>query len=338
VIFWSNHFTVSTRRPLIYGLAGAFEREAIRPHVNGRFADMLLAVVRHPAMLVYLDNIRSIGPDSAAGRRGGRGRNENLAREVLELHTLGVDGGYNQDDVIALANILTGWMAGSARGGPPGRFQFMAPAHQPGTQTLLGRRYADEGAAQGERALDDLARHPATARHIARKLARHFISDDPPDSAIAQLAERFEDSDGNLAALGAEIVSLEPAWQPRPGKIKTPWELMVAAGRALWPVQPDSEWTLKTLHTMGQMPFSAPSPAGWDDIAAPWIGGDALMRRLDWAERAAARLGQVPDPERLADTVLDGAGDDATRLAVSRAPSARTAVALLLASPGFQRR
>src|SRR5579875_764089 len=170
--FWSNHFTVSILRPAIRGFAPAFEREAIRPHVTGRFADMLFAVARHPAMLLYLDNAVSIGPDSIAGRRRGKGLNENLGREMLELHTLGVDGGYTQADVEALARILTGWSVARLRDPGPGTFHFFPPIHEPGPKTLLGRTYREAGYEEGQAALLDLAHHPATARHIATKLAR----------------------------------------------------------------------------------------------------------------------------------------------------------------------
>lgn len=338
VMFWSNHFTVSTKRPLLNALAGAFEREAIRPAINGRFEDLLLAVLRHPAMLIYLDNARSFGPDSKIGRRRDRGRNENLAREVLELHTLGVNGGYSQDDVIALANILTGWSIGNERNGTPGRFHFIADAHQPGPQTLLGRRYADDGVRQGEAAIRDMARHPSTATHIATKLARHFIADEPPPGVIKAVASRFLESGGDLLETMAALVTQAAPWQPAPGKIKTPHELVVASARAVAPAMVDERWLLKTLQIMGQPTFGAPSPAGWEDTAGPWLGGDAMMRRLEFAEQLAARLDQIPDPSLLTASILAGGAREETRLAVRRAPSARTALALLLASPGFQRR
>ncbi|MDX1575707.1 MAG: DUF1800 domain-containing protein, partial [Kiloniellales bacterium] len=187
VAFWSNHFTVSVRKPIVAGIAGAFEREAIRPHVTGRFADMLLAVTRHPAMLLYLDNAQSFGPKSRAGRWLNKGLNENLAREILELHTLGVEAGYSQDDVRNLATILTGWsLARPGKDANPGGFKFHQRAHEPGDKVLLGRRYREAGMAEGEAALRDLAGHPATARPVATKLARHVIADDPPGPAVAR--------------------------------------------------------------------------------------------------------------------------------------------------------
>ena len=189
VMFWSNHFCVSANKGPVRGMAGAYEREAIRPHVLGRFVDMLLAVERHPAMLVYLDNHVSIGPNSRAGLNRGLGLNENLAREILELHTLGVGGGYTQEDVTNLARILTGWTVANLANpvGEPGRFFFAPARHEPGAWTVLGKRYGEAGMAAGEAVLRDLARHPATARHIARKLARHFVSAEPPAALVARL-------------------------------------------------------------------------------------------------------------------------------------------------------
>ncbi len=220
VLFWSNHFTVSATRFSVGPMAGAYEREAIRPHIFGRFEDMLLAVAHHPVMLAYLDNARSIGPNSRIGTRSGRGLNENLAREVLELHTLGVNGGYTQNDVTEFARILTGWAHGGIRNrrsirflGPiHGNFEFRHRAHEPGPKTLLGERYAENGEQEGIKALKDLARHPATARFIATKLARHFIADDPPGYAIATLARVFRDSDGNLSAVSRELIGLDEVW------------------------------------------------------------------------------------------------------------------------------
>ena len=205
VWFWSNHFTVSARgQAALY--VGAFEREAIRPHINGTFEDMLFAVCMHPAMLIYLSNFRSIGPDSAAGDRSGRGLNENLGRELLELHTLGVDGGYTQADVIAMAKLLTGWSVYADR---PNGFGFYANHHEPGSITLRGKTYP-AGWDGGVAAIRDLARDPATARHIAGKFAQHFIGDDPPAASVSNLEKTFKDTRGNLHAL-AEAAVNDPA-------------------------------------------------------------------------------------------------------------------------------
>ena len=229
VAFWSNHFAVSVAKGQgLRATAGAFEREAIRPHVLGKFSDLLIAVESHPAMIFYLDNQRSIGPGSNAGRFDGKGLNENLAREILELHTLGVDGGYAQPDVTALARIITGWSfaeAGSETG-EPGAFLFKANWHEPGVHNLLGKNYPQAGRAQGEAALRDLARHPSTARHIATKLARHFVADAPPPDLVDALAKAFRDSDGDLAVVTAALVTHDRAWSAPPTKIRDPNEFV----------------------------------------------------------------------------------------------------------------
>ncbi|HXW20949.1 MAG TPA: DUF1800 family protein, partial [Roseiarcus sp.] len=213
--FWSNHFCVSIAKGNVaHAAAGCFEREAIRPHVTGRFADMLRAVEQHPAMLNFLDNAQSIGPDSRAGRNRDRGLNENLAREILELHTMGVGSGYTQTDVTALARILTGWTIVGREGrlGEPGSFVFNANAHEPGAATVLGRLYDQPGLAQGEAALADIARQGAVADHIAAKFARHFVADDPPPRLSQKLAKTFRDSDGDLGALARALVEDQDAW------------------------------------------------------------------------------------------------------------------------------
>jgi uncharacterized protein (DUF1800 family) len=204
VVFWSNHFCISAGKGGLARMwAGSFEREAIRPHVLGRFGDMLKAVEQHPAMLFFLDNQQSLGPESRAGENRKRGLNENLAREILELHTLGVDGGYSQDDVTSLARIITGWTYAGRQGqlGTPGSFVFNANAHQPGAQRLLGKIYESNGVAQGEAALADIARHPSTAKFIATKFVRHFVADDPPPVLVARLQEVFRKTEGDLRAL-----------------------------------------------------------------------------------------------------------------------------------------
>src|SRR5580704_7981891 len=229
VAFWSTHLCISANKgPLARMWAGAFEREAIRPHVFGRFADMLKAVEQHPAMLFFLDNQQSLGPDSRAGINRKRGLNENLAREIMELHTLGVGGGYTQDDVTSLARIITGWTFVGPQGilGTPGSFVFNANAHQPGPQPLLGKVYADDGVAQGESALADIARHPSTARFIATKFARHFVADDPPPALVARLQEVFRKSDGDLRVMTLALVDSDEAWQAPLTKVRSPYEFL----------------------------------------------------------------------------------------------------------------
>ncbi len=350
--FWSNHFTVSISKPAAARFVGGFEREAVRPHVTGRFADMVLAVERHPAMLFYLDNAASIGPDSFAGLRTGKGLNENLGREILELHTLGVDGGYTQDDVIALAKIITGWSVGWQMGAVAQRltgakidasFGFYPMRHEPGSKTLLGRTYP-EGYEGGIAALTDLAHHPATARHVAVKLATHFIADDPPEDSIRRLETAFRESGGELMKVYEVLLDDPVAWRPAPAKFRTPVEYVTAAMRIAAsdaPVQLDESNVrtfIQTTRLMGEVPFGASSPKGWPDIETAWTGSDAVLKRVEWADAAAKRLGAQSDPVMLADEALGPLLSGDTRTAISRAASPAEGLGLLFVSPEFQRR
>ncbi|MGQ0663554.1 MAG: DUF1800 domain-containing protein [Pseudomonadota bacterium] len=334
---WGNHFTVSVQRPPLLGLAGAFEREAIRPHVTGRFFDLLLAAVRHPGMLVYLDQARSIGPTSRVGLTRGRGLNENLAREILELHTLGVTAGYTQADVREFAKILTGWSIGRPTDGDEaGTYRYVPQSHEPGGKTLLGVRYAETGEVEGRDALNALARHPATAVHIATKFARHFIADQPPEDAVRRLARVFLDRDGDLKALSEAVVDAPEAWAEALPKIKTPNEFVVSALRAT-AVETAPGRLLGALRRLGQAPFAAPSPAGWPDTAAAWIGPDAVLRRAESAVALAERAGRW-SPDALLAEAIGPVVSRATALAAARAPSRAEGIAMVLASPEFQRR
>ncbi|HEY3918001.1 MAG TPA: DUF1800 domain-containing protein [Stellaceae bacterium] len=334
--FWSNHFTVSCVRPAIRGFAGAFEREAIRPHVTGRFVDLLLAAERHPAMLFYLDQVLSIGPNSPVGQRRHVGLNENLAREMMELHTIGVDSGYTQDDVEALARILTGWSIARLKDPAAGQFRFYPQLHEPGSQTLLGKVYAESGYDQGEMALRDLAAHPATATHIALKLARHFIADDPPKDAVQRIAAVFRTSGGDLKRVTQAVIREDAAWQPF-AKVRAPEELLIAACRVTG-FTPPPPFQVQTLHVLDQQPFFAPQPEGWSDRAKDWIGPEAVLHRADCCQSFAARLPDPPDPAALADAVFAETLPDDTAQAIKRAASRREGLALLIASPEFQRR
>jgi uncharacterized protein (DUF1800 family) len=336
VAFWANHFTVSGLRPVVRPLAGAFEREAIRPYVLGRFEDLVLAVIRHPAMGLYLDNAVSVGPNSRAGQRRDRGLNENLGRELLELHTLGVDGGYTEEDVRALARILTGWSIQRLQDPEPGHFHFFEPIHEPGPKSLLGQTYQEAGMAEGVAAVGFLCRHPATARHIARQLAQHFIADQPPQSAIDHLAKSFRDSGGDLKAVTAALLDLPEAWQA-PAKIKTPWDMVVSASVATGLMLPP-EPLVGSLARLGQPTFMAPSPAGWDDQAEAWIGPEAVLRRVEWCQSFAERAEPALEPLLLADQVLGDALTATQRQAIAEAESRPQALAMVLASPAFQRR
>jgi uncharacterized protein (DUF1800 family) len=353
VHFWANHFAVSVDKGQVAAYAGAFERDAIRPHVLGRFEDMLVAVEQHPAMQLFLDQARSVGPDSPAVLRAEashpdnpaakRGLNENLAREIMELHTLGVRSGYTQDDVTEFARALTGWSIASGRGpqpgdAAPGSFVFRPRLHEPGVRTVMGRTYDQAGEAQGRAVLYDLARASATGQHIAFKLARHFVADTPPPALTDRLARVFDASGGDLPSVYRALIDAPEAWSPASRKFKTPWEWAVSSMRGLgWRDAGDLK-PAPLLTQLGQPVWRPGSPAGYDDVAASWAGPDALVRRVELAQRLAARTGDQLDPHTLGNTLLAGSMSAPTAAALSRAESVTTSLALLLVSPDFQRR
>ncbi len=341
VQFWSNHFCIgATKSNMTRIMAGAYEREAIRPHVFGRFADMLVAAESHPAMLEFLDNRLSIGPSSPAGKRRGRGLNENLAREILELHTLGVSGGYAQVDVTNLARIITGWtvVGREAVLGFPGSFAFNAGLHEPGAPELLGKPYGQPGKEKGLAALTDLARHPATADFIAIKLVRHFVADDPPPALVRELSAVFRKTEGDLAAVSRALVESNAAWTAEPTKIRSPQEFLLAAFRALGR-KAEFGQIVGPLTAMGQ-PFWQPSgPNGYPDGNEAWASPRASRRASTSRPAGAGRLpASVPDPRALTEDILGPLLSPETRQAVARADSKPQALALLLLSPEFQRR
>jgi uncharacterized protein (DUF1800 family) len=378
VAFWSNHLCISVgAKILVAPLAGSYEREAIRPHVLGRFEDMLLASAKHPAMLVYLDNFQSIGPGSR-GARAGRGRgpqrglNENYARELLELHTLGVDGGYTQQDVQELAKILTGWTVGGlgrssmqtgAGGGQPmtpqrgrrplgqargrvmaaqadtdGRvgFAFQELLHEPGSKTVLGTRYAEAGVEEGERVIRALVRHPSTARFLATKLVSHFVSDAPPASAVDRIARVFRDTEGDLRAVSAALVDLPEAWNESARKFRTPQDWLVAVLRAL-NAQEIGETTMPVLRQLRHPIWSPQAPKGFGDKTQEWADPDSLLNRAELARTIARRLrAQRIDPRILLDVVDVPPGDPLHKLLADHAIAADERIALALAGPAFQ--
>ena len=376
VHFWSNHFAVSVEKALVTNLAGPLEFEAIRPHVLGRFEDMLMAVERHPAMLIYLDQARSIGPGSPAGVRANaspdrqRGLNENLAREIMELHTLGVRSGYTQADVTEFARALTGWSVGGlnlpqraqvmtpgtlrpqARRetmpppplAAPGSFAFYPAFHEPGVRTVMGRRYDGVGEAQGVAILRDLSASPATARHIATKLARHFVADAPPQVLVDRMADVFLKTRGDLPSLYRALIESPEPWDEAAVKFKTPWEWTLSSLRALGRSDVQAGQGMQGIQVaqiltqLGQPVWRPGSPAGYDDIAASWAAPDALVRRVELAQRLAARAGNSVDPRALAPAVLPGVLGEPTRQAIARSESSATGLALLLVSPDFLRR
>ena len=341
VVFWSNHFCISASKGELARIwAGSFEREAIRPHVLGRFGDMLKAVEQHPAMLFFLDNQQSLGPDSRAGQNRKRGLNENLAREIMELHTLGVGGGYSQDDVTSLARIITGWTFAGRQGqlGAPGSFVFNANAHQPGAQRLLGKVYENNGIAQGEAALADIARHPSTAKFIATKFARHFVADDPPPALVSRLQDVFRKSDGDLGALATALLDSDEAWQAPRTKLRSPYEFLVAAGRLLARIPDDPGQYLGGLNLLGQPLWSPAGPNGFPDTNAAWAAPEGMKLRLDISAQIASRLAGNIDPRDLLELAAADAASPETRNTIERAESRQQALALLLMSPELQRR
>jgi uncharacterized protein (DUF1800 family) len=335
VWFWSNHFCVSA--DVVRNMAPGYEREAIRRHVLGKFGDMLLAAESHPAMLVYLDNFRSIGPMSVAGLVNKTGLNENLARETLELHTLGVRSVYTQDDVTRFAKVITGWtmlpMATNPEHG--NEFVFNARLHEPGPQTVIGKTYAQEGVEQGRAVLADLARHPATAAHVARKLARHFSSDDPPPALVERLTRRFLDTDGDLKELARALVEAPETWDERRQKLKRPSEWLIAAARALGSA-PEPRRSMDGQAYLGERLWRPVAPQGFPDVQSAWI--DGLSQRLDIANRIAERVAERTEPNDFAETALGPLASAETRQTIARAESRQQALTLALMAPEFQRR
>ena len=370
-LFWCNHFTVSLAKGSTRGLVGAFEREAIRPHIAGSFETLLMASTTHPAMLRYLDNVQSAGANSRVAQRQAKraavistspasganaakadpprvlGINENLAREVLELHTLGAesgrngpDGGYGQIDVTAFANVLTGWRIG-AHGNDLGQ-PFDANWHEPGAKTVLGRRYP-EGPDALRQVLHDLAHHPATARFIATKLARHFVADAPPPALVDRLALAYLRNDAQLAAVYRELVKSPEAWSPQPAKLKTPEEFVISSVRMLGLSdrafeRNDATNPANGIGSLGQRIQAAPSPAGWSDRAEDWLGPDAVWKRVEWSTRVADRLGRNIDARAVAAQSLGPLLGADTQRQIERAADGPQALALLLMAPEFQRR
>jgi uncharacterized protein (DUF1800 family) len=339
VWFWSNHFCVSANKGgMVAVMCGAYEREAIRPHVLGRFADLLLAVETHPAMLLYLDNARSIGPDSVGGRNQGKGLNENLAREILELHTLGVRTVYSQADVTHFADVITGWTMVPPRAELPhaGEFRFNPRMHEPGSQQVIDKVYADTGFEQGRAVLLNLARHPATAKHVATKLARHFVADDPPLTLIDKLAKRFLDTQGNLKEVAKALVTAPESWTAAPRKLKRPSDWMIGMLRATGGEPADVRPIMQAQTLLGEPLWRPPAPNGFADKDEAWI--DGMAQRLDIATQAGRRLGDQIDPKAALDSALGPLASADTRQTINRAESRPQALALLFMAPEFQRR
>ncbi len=358
--FWSNHFVVSAAKPAAITLPASFERDVARKHVVGRFIDMLLAAEKHPAMLLFLDNAQTIGPGSVWGRHPDRvpdngvtgrprGLNENLAREILELHTLGVNGGYTQADVTAFAHVITGWQIANpfrqlklkrfANWTADDFFHFNPDAHEPGAKTVLGTLYDQTGAAQGEAVLHDLAAHPNTAALVAGKLARHFAADMPAQTLVDRLARAFRDSEGDLREVCRTLVNSPEPWAGDLTKFKPPEDYVLSVLRGLGGPNLTGIQQLTLLSEMGQRPYWSSGPDGWKDVESEWLGADALWKRLEWAELAGRAMARgTADPLALAEDLLGPLISASTRAAVAQADSAAQGLALLVASPEFMRR
>ena len=368
VAFWSNHLCVSTGSKIVVApLAGSYERDVIRAHVLGRFEDMVLASAKHPAMLVYLDNFQSIGPNSrgagAGPRNNGqrRGLNENYARELLELHTLGVNGGYTQQDVQELAKILTGWTVNGI-GGPAAQaqranqrrrrnaprqavrrepdgpivFAFVDLLHEPGAKTVLGQRYSQGGIEEGEHVIRALCRHPSTAQFVATKLVTHFVSDEPPAAAVDRVAKVFRSTDGDLKAVARALVDEPEAWREDARKFRTPQDWFVAMLRAFGAsdASPNAPVVLRQLR---QPVWSPAAPKGFGDALQEWADPDSLLNRGELA-RTIARLPAVRtlDPQSLADVVDVPAGNALHAMLADRSIAVPERLALAVAGPAFQ--
>lgn len=351
VHFWGNHFTVSSAKPATQAMPPSFERDVARRHALDSFGAMLRASSQHPAMLVYLDNYISVGPNSllvqhpmlmpAAFRQQLKGLNENLAREILELHTLGVRSGYTQDDVTSFAKVITGWTikAEGHADGETGLFHFVGALHEPGSHTIMGQAYSQQGLDQGEAVLRMLAHHPATAHFIATKLVRHFVADDPPPRAVEAVAATFRDTGGDLKAVSAALVDLPEAWAPAPAKVKPPEDYLVSAVRGLGGPRLTGVQLTALFARMGQRPYYAAGPNGWSDIGDDWIGPDPVWKRLEFASAVGQGMASAGlNPLAVGDEILGPGLTPTTRDAVARAESPAQGLALLLVSPEFQRR
>ncbi len=360
--FWADHFTVSIAKTSLRAVVSTYEVEAVRPFIAGDFRTLLRQAALHPVMQIYLDQIRSVGPGSRVGRKSGRGLNENLAREIIELHTLGVSGRYTQDDVRQFATLLTGVTVDLTTG----ETVFDGSLSEPGTATILGRTYGREpdGLQAVYEALDDLAGHPSTGRHLAWKLARHFLSDDPPEAVVQHLEATYYENDTKLMPLYRALLEHPASWETFGQKVRQPFDYLVASLRVAVPpgevdevTKPRFEafetkegmmsndpmpghyrFTLVPLRSMGQLPWSAPGPDGWPEDAAAWVSPQGLTERIALSTRLARGPLRQTEPEELLQTAFGPLSPDRVALLMKEASGPPEARALLLASPEFQRR
>jgi uncharacterized protein (DUF1800 family) len=374
VAFWCDHFSIDARKGgAMRLLAPLHEVEAVRPHLAGRFSDLLKAAALHPAMLAYLDQTRSVGPNSPVGLKSGRGLNENLARELIELHTMGAGSGYSQKDVRAAAYVLTGlWYRA-----PVYETAFRPRSAEPGVYRVLGRNYGGKRRQieQVHALLDDLAGRKETRRHICRKLVVHFIADDPPQAVVEAMVKAWVRTGGQLAAVYRAMLEHPQSWEEQGRKARQPFDFVVAALRALdvpaealapgdgakkgggkpaadvaaledvtmmtaegKPALTANPFSVGIIDRLGQPIWSAPSPAGWEEGLSAWITASQLTERIAWARRLVARFGGETDPRAFLEATMADAARADTIETVSRAPNRAVGLAMVLASPEFNRR
>lgn len=354
VTFWSNHFSMTIwKEQVILGTIGQLERDVIRPNVLGSFTDMLLGVMQHPAMIAYLDNDDSIGPRSPTGKSWGAGYNENLAREVMELHTIGAGGGYTETDVTEFARILTGWSYVRGweadegwNGGTKencGQFIYRDDWHEPGGIRLMGKRYPAAGIDQGRAVLRDLAVHPKTAEHLAFKLVLHFLTDEPTAAMVDPVAAAFLESGGDLKATITALVELPESWSLPLKKLRTPYEIAIAQFRATGTRFPGPKqvWAFtEPMRALDNLPWEHGPPDGYPDETGAWLSPDAMRVRLDTALLFVNVFGKDkwPTASGLARDLYGAELSHASKAALRKPSDPRSAMALFLMLPEFQRR
>jgi uncharacterized protein (DUF1800 family) len=350
--FWFNHFNVFAAKGPTGQYVTEYERDAIRPHVFGKFRDLLGATAHSPAMLFYLDNWQSADPDAQNDRRrpnpmrprqepprAKRGLNENYGRELMELHTLGVDGGYTQDDVVNVARAFTGWTITTPREG--GSFRFEPRIHDRGDKVVLGHKIKGGGESDGEKVLDILARHPATATFISTKLARRFVSDSPPAALVQRAAARFRETDGDIREV-VRLILTSPEFfsaETYRAKVKNPFEFVVSAVRATGADVREAMPLAQAVRQLGMPLYLSQPPTGYPDKAEAWVNTGALLNRMNFAlQLVGGRLrGVLPGTSRVADVLADDLSA-ATAATIAQAKDGAQLAALTLGSPEFQRR
>lgn len=354
VLFWSNHFSMNrSKSDTVRATIGQFERDVIRRHVLGKFPDMIAAVYQHPAMITYLDNQGSIGPNSIYGKAAKRSYNENLARECLELHTLGAGGPYTQTDVTTLAKVLTGWSYvdrwqadngwQGANQGNLGQFLYRPTFHEPGAFTILGKTYPAGEQAQGLAVLRDLALHPSTAQHLAYRMLVHFVGDQPTAAMVKTLADAYTRSGGDLKAMATALINLPVAWTTPLSRLRTPHLAMIAQMRAVggFAVTSSNEWNVgSALSLLNHAPWQCLTPDGYPDESFNWINPDAVRTREDTAYMFAGLVQPTYSgmaPAVLARDLYPGTLSINSLHAVALWPDVRRGLATLFMTPEFLR-